>query len=230
MKNQLSNNLIALMDARQIGGAQLARAINIPLSTIKNIRKGGHVNPTIETLIPLARYFDVSIEDIINSDLSTQAINNSRSSKILPYAVPIITWEEAISWPDNNTLRDKQIFTEKPYKNAFALNSEQNHSEVFSAVGVFLIDPEQKPNHLDYVLVHKIGLDRASIRQLILDEDRCYLKSLVINNNLVEYDQGYRLLGVIIEYRQFFKSKYDEKMGNDFISSKKNNELTLMEE
>jgi transcriptional regulator with XRE-family HTH domain len=230
MKNQLSNNLIALMEARQVGGAQLARAINIPLSTIKNIRKGTNVNPTIETLIPLANYFDVSIEDIISTDLARQAKKKlNHCSKQLPQPVPVITWEEAIAWP-NIILSDKQIFTEKPCREAFALNSELNPSEVFSTPGVILVDPMQQPNHLDYVLVHKVGLDRASVRQFIRDEDRCYLKSLIIKNNIVEYDQGYRLLGIIIEYRQLFKSKYDEKTSNDFISCKNINELVLMEE
>lgn len=230
MENQLSNNLIALMEARQIGGTQLARVTKIPLSTIKNIRKGVHVNPTIETLIPLARYFNVSIEDIINADLTAQARRKpNHCSKILPRPVPVISWEEAIYWT-TNVLSDKYIFTEKPCKEAFALSSEQNLSETFSAPGVFLIDPEQKPTHLDYVLVHKVGLDRASIRRFIRDEDRCYLKSLIINNNLVEYDQSYRLLGVIMEYRQFFKYKYDEKKGDDFVLYKQVNELALIEE
>lgn len=212
----------------QIGATQLARTINIPLSTIKNIRSGTHINPTIETLIPLARYFDVSIDDIINSDL---AIHDKRkhSHKIFPHPVPIISWEDAISWPDN-ALSDQQIFTEKPYRKAFALNSELNLSKVLSDPGFILIDPMQQPNHLDYVLVHKISLDRASVRQFIRDEDQCYLKSLVISNNLAEYNQDYRLIGVIIEYRQFFKSKYDEKTNNDFTSYEQSKQLTLLEE
>jgi transcriptional regulator with XRE-family HTH domain len=226
MKNQLSNNLIALMELHRIGGAQLARAIQIPLSTIKNIRSGGHVNPTVETLAPLARYFDVSMDDIVNVDLTTKP--NKSHSSILPQTVPIITWAEAISWPANS-LSDKQIFTENCCKEVFALSSDQNFSEVFLAPGIFLIDPTLQPNYLDYVLVHKNGLDRASIRQFIRDEDRCYLRSLVINNDLVECNQGYRLLGVITEYRQFFKS-YDEKASNNFISYKKINKLVLMKE
>ncbi|MBV9576414.1 MAG: helix-turn-helix transcriptional regulator, partial [Gammaproteobacteria bacterium] len=82
MKNQLSANLIALMDYHRIGGAQLARTTNIPLSTIKNIRKGTNINPTIETLIPLARYFDISLEEIIYCNLSVEklAANKNRMS------------------------------------------------------------------------------------------------------------------------------------------------------
>ena len=43
---------------------------DVPLSTIKNIRTGVNVNPTIETLIPLANYFNVSLDDIVQDNLA----------------------------------------------------------------------------------------------------------------------------------------------------------------
>lgn len=229
MKNQLSANLVALMNYHQIGGVQLARAINIPLSTIKNIRKGANINPTIETLIPLARYFNVSLEDIISSNLSAEKIGakKSRASQNIPQAVPVISWEEAVDWPRSGS-SDLQIFTEKVCgEYAFALHSEQNASELFAAPGIFLVDPVRKSTHFDYVLVHKFGLERGSIKQIICDEESRYLKSLVIASKLEPLDKNYTLLGVIIEYRQFIKSLDDEKIKaatNNYASN--NEEVT----
>ncbi len=210
MKNQLSANLVALMDYHRIGGVQLARAINIPLSTIKNIRKGANVNPTIETLIPLARYFNVALEEIISSNLSVEKIA-MKKNKTSPQAVPVLSLEEAVNWPQSGS-RDLHIFTEKVCsERAFAVHSEQNSSESFAAPGIFLVDTMLDPTHFDYVLVHKLGLARASVKQIICDEDSHYLKSLVIASKLELLDKNYRLLGVMIEYRQFFKSLDDEK-------------------
>lgn len=223
MKNQLSANLVALMGHHHIGGVQLARATNIPLSTIKNIRKGTNVNPTIETLVPLAQYFNVSIEDIISSDCIIKAKKKNLSqndSKV----VPVISWEEAIYWSQIGA-SNSQIFTEKMCSQyTFALPSEQNSSELFAAPGVFLIDPKQEPAHLDYILVHKLGLGRASIKQIICDEESNYLRSLVITSKLESFDDNYRLLGVIIEYRQFVKSLNDDKAEeiiNKYMSNNK---------
>lgn len=212
MKNQLSANLIALMNKHHIGGIQLARAVNIPLSTIKNIRKGVNVNPTIETLIPLARYFNVSLDDIIGSNLLVEkaAIKKSGYSQNTPQSLPIISWDAAIDWPHSGSI-DSQVFTEKLCgENAFALYSEQKASEIFAGPGIFLIDPQRTAKHFDYVLVHKLGLARASIKQILCDEESCYLKSLVVASKLEPLDKNYRLLGVIIEYRQFINSLLDE--------------------
>ncbi len=209
MKNQLSANLVVLMDYHRIGGVQLARAINIPLSTIKNIRKGTNVNPTIETLIPLARYFDISLEEIINNNLSVEklAANKNKISKTVSQAVPVISWEEVVGWTQHMQ-DDCQVFTEKQCsEQTFAVYLKQSVSEMFSAPGIVLIDPLQEPAHFDYVLVHKLGLTRPSIKQLVCDEDSHYLKSLVITSKLEPMDKNHKLLGVIIEYRQFFNKK-----------------------
>ena len=214
MKNQLSANLLALMNRQSIGGVQLARVTNIPLSTIKNIRKGVNINPTIETLLPLVRYFNVTVEEILSSNLAVEknVASKSRCSHVEPQAVPIISWEEAVAWPQSD-VNDLQIFTEKRCSEyAFALHLVQNISELFVVPGIFLIDPMCKPEHLDYVMVHKFGLARASIKQFIRDEESCYLKSLVITSKLTSFDKSYRLLGVIVEYRHCIKSLDGEKI------------------
>ncbi|MFZ2314561.1 MAG: helix-turn-helix transcriptional regulator [Gammaproteobacteria bacterium] len=233
MQNKLSANLITLMNHHRIGGIQLARAINIPLSTIKNIRKGVNVNPTIETLVPLAHYFKVSLEEMISGTLSVEKISLRESGyrQNLPQVVPIISWQEAVFWPHGDRLHDLRIFTEKlHFENSFALPSEQNASELFAAPGVFLVNPDQKPAHFDYVIVHKLGLASASIKQFICDEDVSYLKSLVIAGQIAPLDGNYRLLGVVVEYRQFIASLEDRKvkaLANNYVLDKKVAELQI---
>lgn len=215
MKNQLSANLVALMNHRHIGGAELARATGIPLSTIKNIRTGANANPTIETLIPLANYFNISLDDIVQGNMA--GLKKYGSSQARAKAVPIISWENAVIWPEVEST-DSQVFTEKMCnENVFALHVEQNISEKFVAPGILLIDPMQAPAHFNYVLVHKSGLARPSIKQLICDEEFSYLGSLVIADKLAPLDENYRLLGVIFEYRHCVKL-INDKISNPAIN------------
>lgn len=191
------------MNRQHIGGAELARATGIPLSTIKNIRTGVNINPTIETLIPLANHFDISLDDIVHDNLSV--LKKHGPFQAGAQAVPLISWESAVVWSEVEST-DSLVYTEKMCsENVFALHIEQNISEKFVAPGILLIDPLQAPIHFDYVLVYKLGFARPSVRQLICDEEVRYLGSLVIADKLTPLDESYRLLGVIIEYRHCVK-------------------------
>src|ERR1700748_1799792 len=104
MNNKLCENLTLLMEHYHVGAVQLARLTGIPLSTIKNIRKGANVNPTIETLVPLARHFATSLEDLIQGDPLVQKMNPllpTKQAASSPRSVPVISWEVAKLYPQS---------------------------------------------------------------------------------------------------------------------------------
>lgn len=127
------------MDYHRIGGVKLARITNIPLSTIKNIRLGKNVNPTIETLVPLARYFNCSLEEVIYGNFSVEKLakDKSRVSRNFAQSVPVILWEEAVSWRQPHLQNDWRIFTEKQCsKQTFAVYLKQKISDIFTMPGI----------------------------------------------------------------------------------------------
>ncbi len=204
MQRKLSENLISLMKYHQIGTIQLARAINIALSTLKNIRNGTHFNPTIDTLLPIARYFSVSLEELIEGDPLARKKRSSGKKVALrqPKAIPVLSWEEAVNWPRRKPDVLRYVFTEKACsERCFALHFEYD-MDIFAAPGLFIVEPTSKPLHLNYVLLKKNGLAVPFVKKFIVDEELSFLKSITIANKLVPFDKKYRLLGVIIEYRQ----------------------------
>jgi transcriptional regulator with XRE-family HTH domain len=74
----LSTILTALMAEREIKSAALARKTGVPQPVIYRLMTGGTENPQILTLVPLANFFNVSLEQLIGlAPLHKKAFNAS---------------------------------------------------------------------------------------------------------------------------------------------------------
>src|SRR3990167_6212407 len=92
--HQLSNNLNYLLDKKKISATKLARELNLPAATIKNIRHGDNLNPTIATLSPIAQYFSVTIGQLVGEESLLEKLNVG-----VVLSVPLFSWEEVLRWP-----------------------------------------------------------------------------------------------------------------------------------
>lgn len=63
--NKLRLILRKLIAEAGINDIDLARTLNMPNSTLNQLLKADHLRPRIDTLIPIAKYFNVSIEQLI---------------------------------------------------------------------------------------------------------------------------------------------------------------------
>ena len=193
-----------------IGAVQLARVTGIPLSTIKNIRTGKNINPTIETIIPLANYFAITLDALIQS--ATPLIKPAAYAPVQHNAIPLLTWKSCIQWPID-PVGHALIYTalESHYALSFAHKDENQVGQQ----GTFIINATLKPRHLDYVIVHKKTAEEASIKQVVIDEEEkekekddangIYLKSVNRAGTKTAFNKTYKILGVIVEYRQVMR-------------------------
>ncbi len=62
--SRLSDNLTRLMAARPISLTELSHGTGIPMPTLKRFQSDPTANPTIGTLLPVARFFGVTVEDL----------------------------------------------------------------------------------------------------------------------------------------------------------------------
>ncbi|HXU27488.1 MAG TPA: XRE family transcriptional regulator [Bacteroidia bacterium] len=67
--NKLSSNLLILRQKKSISQDTLAKFLNISRTTITNY-EGGLSEPDYEKLILIAKYFDISLDDLLTKDLS----------------------------------------------------------------------------------------------------------------------------------------------------------------
>ncbi len=135
--NILADNLHKLMSNTRLTASELGRHLNLPAATIKKIRTGENKNPTITTLIPIAKYFNITISELIgdivpaqqlssqnnviinshlNNNVNTLSTNTLTNGNIsngnITHAtninlVPLITFSEVINWNQDLLLKHK---------------------------------------------------------------------------------------------------------------------------
>jgi transcriptional regulator with XRE-family HTH domain len=204
MLKDLSDNLNILMAKARLSSSELARQIGVPATTIKRIRTNEQSNPTIATLLPIAQYFSISINQLIGNELFTSA---NIVCPMLLHKIPILSWQECI----HHVLIDyekcsTQILTERNLsEKAFALIIEENDLEFFPKDSILIIEPNQKPETGDYVIIGNIKQNIASIRKFIIELDQIYLKPLVPGVTISVLTPEFKILGVIIQYKMELK-------------------------
>ena len=205
---KLSDNLNLLMAEARLNANELARRTNIPPSSIKKIRNNDNPNPTLTTLSPLANFFSVTVSQLIGEIPlkldSKQVIETSYA--LQQQRIPIISWSEAASWPEILDIEHTSIATEHKYsKNSFGLVTEKNINERLPEGTLLLIDTEATIEGCDYALVLKNNQNAPSIKQILIEDDQIFLKSLQIDNLIISKSDEYKILGIIVEYRTYLK-------------------------
>ena len=91
--DDLGTNLKALINSREnLNEAKLSRELNIPQPTLHRLVHGTTTNPTVSTLLPIATYFNISLDQLLGQSplCLNQDQHSKRSSKT---EVPILPWE-----------------------------------------------------------------------------------------------------------------------------------------
>ncbi len=208
MPEKLCKNLDMLMSEAHISADELSRRIGLPASSIKKIRNQENLNPTLSTLVPLAKYFSLSISQLIGDEpLPASRIKGLyQGSPETVSHIPLLSWKEAISWPSTINQPHNTIATEYEYgENAYALLVEEDDWENLTRGTALLVDPSLNVDHRDFTIAYKEGQSTPSLKQLLIDEGKKYLKPVVHGYNIVPLTHEYKLLGVVTEYKKHLK-------------------------
>lgn len=203
---KLSNNLNVLMDELNLNANELARQTGIPASSIKKIRTNNNPNPTLTTLLPLAKHFSVTMSQLIGDDPLPNRTENIEATPIHKIStIRVISWAELIDWPNLSKAHNDFIATERVYsQNSFAIRIEED-IEQFSKGTILLIEPDLPPQQNDLVLVNKSGQKNVSIKQVLIEDNDIFLKSIIIDQHIHRKNHEYKILGIIMEHRKYFR-------------------------
>jgi SOS-response transcriptional repressor LexA len=209
MFEKLSDNLNLLMAEIHISADELARRTGLPASTIKKIRNRYNPNPTLATLLPLAQFFSVTLGQLAGdeplSDIRVKGIY--KEPTVILRHIPLLSWDEAIVWPNADPKSRTSISTEHEYsKNAYALMVEEDDWENLTRGTILIVDPALKAEHRDYVINYMEGHTLPSLKQILYDEGQIYLKPVVQGYNISAFTAKHRILGVVMEYKKHLKN------------------------
>ena len=207
----LANNLHRLMSDARLSASELGRRLKIPAATIKKLRTGENVNPTISTLLPVANYFGVTISQLVGDQpLSKSALEFSTSCKGQELTMlPLISWEQSILWNIDQKINSQThvLAEQKPSENSFALVVEANDSNIFEEGGVLLVDKNKDYKHGDYILVHKSGQSRPSVKRVLIEDGVKYMQSILSGISVAApLDSSYKILGSVVSYKRWFNN------------------------
>lgn len=201
--SKISETLSTLMQDENISEAELARRTKLPTTTINRLLSGETVDPRANTLIPISKYFGISIDQLIGE---TPFI--SKSAKNTQWiSIPIIEWEDAPSWifqsekfipySHHNWIASEKKLSSK----CFAVIAKPFMEPRFKANSILIIDPDKKLEDGKYVLLTSNGTN-ATVRKLKIDGINIYLEQFDSRLPLEKLeDKTTRILGTIIESR-----------------------------
>lgn len=194
----LSINMKTLMSSAQINASELARRTGIAQPIIHRLSTGQNVNPKLATIKPIARYFMVTVSQLIGEEpLPADAGDGeTRSGDATPIRVstqhkgwnqvPLITWEDALVWPERlteykNSIECEYVPTDANVSNvAYSLRVQGSNMEPLFPEGTkIIIEPNRQPQDRDFVVVRMNGSAEAQIKQIVIQGEQRFLKSIV---------------------------------------------------
>ena len=212
-KTEISQRLKCLMADKEIRATELARKTDLPQPTVHRIVSGISPNPHISSLKPIAKFFNVTIDQLkglkpiswlnINGLLKTQLTANRE--------IPILSWQEVCDWKIKLQSKEfEQVVScdTDVGESAFAVTMNDDSMEpVFTEDTILIIDPHKEFHHKDYILVKRIKTNDIVFRQIIIDDEHRYLKPLNTNDEKFKIsllEQGDEILGALTQMKRSF--------------------------
>ncbi|MCL5261043.1 MAG: helix-turn-helix domain-containing protein [Gammaproteobacteria bacterium] len=205
---KLAENLTLLMKEHDVNSCELSRNTGILQPVIYRLMHGETDNPKIATLLPIANYFSLTLNQLIGDaplpSLSQRCLANNSSQAI---KIPIINWEQAVAWPQiSNTESAAYLpITTAVGKDAFILQMKGTTMEPrFPDGTLLLIDTSIPYKDKDFVIAHIEQQPEVIFRQLLFDGNNIALKPLNSDFKTIYLEKNkdrYSIKGVLVEAR-----------------------------
>lgn len=211
---KLSKILKRLLFERNMNAVDLAKATNLHQPTVSRIVSGTSARPYDSSLIPIANYFSISVEQLKGIEpLPDEIFSNSlATSKPSLIELPILSWEQVENKTLDFTNANTIAATNDIPAECFAVEmNDSSMAPTFRKDTILIFNPAGEYVDNSFVLV-KLANTKVIFRQLIVDADDKYLKALSPNFTsfpirlLSDEDE---IIGELVEARQSFKPKKD---------------------
>lgn len=205
-KDQLSNNLKCLLETHSLNILELASKLELSYTPIYNLTLGSS-NPTLDTLLKIANYFNISISQLIG-ELPINKIDNANYLRTMP----ILQWGEVLSFiaPQNSASRNyKQLLVASEHfisEKTFALYANEKTEPLFKIGTTLIFDKvtsDIKNYDNKYVLLSSDTFSLA-IKKLFVEESTIFTQSINTNIPPQALLDNVKVLAYLIQARMEF--------------------------
>lgn len=215
VNNNLSRILNLLLGEKKIKPAELARLTNLPQPTVQRIVAGTTMRPHLSSLEPIAKFFSLSIDQLIGLE-PIPWLENKMHSAVQINHVPIIDWNEVLPWLDMRSenytdSNGKTIITDaKIGKKTFALTVKDSSMEPVFNIGTrIIIDPEKELKDRCFLVIKFSDSNEAIFRQLLIDGNDYFVKPLSkeLNGSKMRKitPQDSKICGILVQTRRDYE-------------------------
>lgn len=210
-QNSIAENLARLIALKKTTDNKVAQDLEIPVISIRRLLSGETTDPRVSTLKAIANYFDVNVDDLINTDSS---ISQGVIAQAKPLLIPVLDWD---SINKRNTIDFSHWSewipvtigkNEKISAHAFALESRPSMCPRFQQGTIFIIDPELSATDGDLVLINLRENNEVTLRELFIDPPEWQLHPIHQGSKILQFSkETHEIIGVV-----FLTLFYNRKM------------------
>jgi transcriptional regulator with XRE-family HTH domain len=211
--SRISENITILMDRCGIDATKLSQMTNLPASTISRLRSSTtESSPNLSSLVPIADFFRVTLSQLIGEEpINYSSYAAFKPTKVTKLPIPVLNAENISEFLNSQSLItvpyiDVDIpVSEKAFAYVLQGNAMEPH---FPDKTLLIIDPEVILENLDHLLVIPAGKKTPVFRQVMIDGDEKFLRTLnqAFNEFIRFSGESHLLLGVMVQSRRNFKN------------------------
>lgn len=200
-------------DVGNISEGELFRRTGVPQPTIHRILSGITPNPRMESLEPLAEFFNVSTDQLLGRiPLSKDRISGSFSAvTTTKKVVPLLNWLEVVHWPkiitksNFKTERDWVTSESGITGSAFALKiTTADYAPEFRKGSTIVVDCSRSPKEGDFVLGIQTKNNSVLLGEFFVEKNKKFVRLLSQPEKELQIDKIVTLYGVIAEAKHSF--------------------------
>ena len=202
-----------IQDVGNISEGELFRRTGVPQPTIHRILSGATPNPRMESLEPLAEFFNVSTDQLLGRiPLSKDRISGSFSAvTATKKVVPLLNWLEVVRWP--KIIKKSNFKTERDWVtsesgiagSAFALKiTTTDYAPEFRKGSTIIVDCSRSLKEGDFVLGIQTKNNIVLLGEFIVEKNKKLLRLFSQLEKEFQIDKAVTLCGVIAEAKHSF--------------------------
>lgn len=204
ISSYLSTNLKNLMAREGCNAAQLAQKTGVPPQTLNRLLNAKTNDPRASTLLALAQYFGINVDELLSTKTSTE-LHNLRLDTQVSHKIPLFKGSFSYADITNNHIQAWLPVDEKVSSSCFAIKNKGHEMFPRFLDGVTLIiDSTRKPKNEDFVYVYSKKMDQLLCRQFIQTEDGESLMPINSSVAPLSFDKlNDKILGVVVQAKSF---------------------------
>ncbi len=204
--NFIGSNLKKLLQKKNISENELSKRLGIAQQVVNRIITGQNQNPKLSTIMPIAEYFKIPLQDLISNSFNENKINIATRNQI-----PYVDFKEIKTLGVENAILNAQKFISVDLEtdiSYFATSMYDNSMEPKFSKGSILVFAKSKEAFSGDFCLLKDDANHYMFRQIMINSlDKTYIKCL--NPTLAEFELiplpvNYYVLATLLESRNFF--------------------------